>query len=63
MIAAPWVAVPAALMVAWLVACRLMVKRERAARYAAAPVRKRRRTLADEALEEEAATAEDGSEG
>lgn len=61
-IAAPWVAVPAALMVAWLVACRLMVKRERAARFAAAPVRKRRRTLADEALEEEAASAEDFDE-
>jgi hypothetical protein len=43
-----WAAVPALLLVGWLVACRLMVKKERAA----APVvaRKRRRTLADEEL-------------
>ncbi|MEV5003584.1 hypothetical protein [Nocardioides sp. LML1-1-1.1] len=45
------VAVPATLLVAWLVACRLMVRRERAARVAA--VRKRRRTLADEVIEAE----------
>jgi hypothetical protein len=47
-----WVvfAAPAALLVAWLVACRLMVKKERAA---AVPVRKRRTTLADEAIAEE----------
>lgn len=56
---APWVAAPVTLMVAWLVACRLMVKRERAVRSAAAPVRKRRRTLADEALQDEATSAED----
>lgn len=45
------VAVPATLLVAWLVACRLMVRREQAARVAA--VRKRRRTLADEVIEAE----------
>lgn len=43
-----FVAVPASLLVAWLVACRLMVRRERAARVAS--VRKRRRTLADEVI-------------
>ncbi|MCX6398413.1 MAG: hypothetical protein NTX33_00590 [Propionibacteriales bacterium] len=52
-IGATWILVPVALMAAWLVACRLMVKRERAARFAAAPVRKRRRTLADEVIEAE----------
>ncbi|MEZ0578017.1 hypothetical protein [Nocardioides sp. MH1] len=46
-------AAPAALLVAWLVACRLMVKQERAARVSATPVRKRRTTLADEAIAEE----------
>ncbi|MBM7518610.1 divisome protein SepX/GlpR [Nocardioides nitrophenolicus] len=46
-VAWPWLAAPAALMAAWLVACRLMVKRERAAR---ASVRRRRTTLADEAI-------------
>jgi hypothetical protein len=51
-IGALWILVPVVLMGAWLVACRLMVKRERAAR-AAAPVRKRRRTLADEVIEDE----------
>lgn len=46
-----WLAAPVGLMVAWLVACRLMVKRERAARSArATQVRKRRTTLADEAI-------------
>lgn len=50
-IALAWVAAPVALLVAWLVACRLMVRRERAAR--AAATRRRRRTLADEALAEE----------
>lgn len=45
---AAWIAVPAALLVAWLVACRLMVRRERAARAAAS--RRRRRTLADEVI-------------
>lgn len=48
-----YVAVPAAVLVAWLVACRLMVKRERAVR-APQRVRKKRRTLADEFLAEEA---------
>jgi len=43
-----WVAAPATVLVAWLVACRLMVRRERAAR--AAANRRRRRTLADEAI-------------
>jgi hypothetical protein len=51
-IGALWILVPVVLLGAWLVACRLMVKRERAAR-AAAPVRKRRRTLADEVIEDE----------
>lgn len=46
-----WLGVPAALLVAWLVACRLMVRRERAAR----PLRTRRATRADQALAEEAA--------
>ncbi|MFC5731014.1 MULTISPECIES: hypothetical protein [Nocardioides] len=55
-IAPIWVAAPVALMAAWLVACRLMVKRERAARAAATPVRKRRRTLAEEEI-----AAEDGA--
>lgn len=54
-IAAPWIAAPVALMALWLVACRLMVKRERSARAAVAPARKRRRTLADEAIEAEEA--------
>lgn len=45
-----WIAAPATLLVAWLVACRLMVRRERAARAASAPVRRRRRTLADEVI-------------
>lgn len=45
-----WIAAPATLMAAWLVACRLMVRRERAARAAVAPVRRRRRTLADEVI-------------
>lgn len=48
-----WVAAPVALLVAWLVACRLMVRRERAARAAAS--RRRRRTLADEAIAAEGA--------
>ncbi len=46
-----WTAAPAALLVTWLVACRLMVRRERAAR--AAANRRRRRTLADEAIADE----------
>lgn len=49
-----WTALPAALLVTWLVACRLMVRRERAAR--AAANRRRRRTLADEAIADEDAT-------
>ncbi|NYI99787.1 hypothetical protein HNR19_000486 [Nocardioides thalensis] len=52
----PWVyvAIPAAVIVAWLVACRLMVRKEQAARVVA-PVRvkKRRRTLADVVIAEE----------
>lgn len=50
-----WLAAPVALMALWLVACRLMVKRERSARAAVAPARRRRRTLADEAIEAEEA--------
>lgn len=46
-----WLAAPGGLMAAWLVACRLMVKRERAAR--ATPARRRRTTLADEAIADE----------
>ncbi len=49
-VAWPFVAIPATLLVGWLVTCRLMVRRERAARVAPTRVRKRRRTLADEAL-------------
>ena len=50
-VAAPWIAAPLTLLVAWLVACRLMVRRERAVRAArTAPVRRRRRTLAAEAM-------------
>ncbi|WP_183099283.1 divisome protein SepX/GlpR [Nocardioides pelophilus] len=47
-----WESAPATLLVAWLVACRLMVRKERAVH--TAPVRKRRTTLADEAMAEEA---------
>lgn len=56
LVAMPWVAAPATLLVAWLVACRLMVKSERRSRVAAAPslaVKKRRRTLADDAIADE----------
>jgi hypothetical protein len=60
-IAWAWAALPAALLVGWLVACRLMVKKERAAAPAAV-VRKRRRTLADEAIAEEDSAAEDLSD-
>lgn len=56
-IALAWIAGPAALLVAWLVACRLMVRRERAAR--AAANRRRRRTLADEAIADEDAESAD----
>ncbi|MDQ6522893.1 hypothetical protein RB608_04740 [Nocardioides sp. LHD-245] len=59
-----WLAAPVGLMAAWLVACRIMVKRERAARVA--PVRRRRTTLADEALADEDAATEpdlDAGEG
>ncbi|WP_377324784.1 hypothetical protein ACFJIY_07760 [Pimelobacter simplex] len=57
-VAAPWIAAPLTLLVAWLVACRLMVRNERAARAAVlAPARRRRRTLADEEIAaEDAAT-------
>jgi hypothetical protein len=48
-------------MAAWLVACRLMVKRERAAR--STQVRKRRTTLADEELAaEDAATSDESAD-
>lgn len=64
-IGAAWIAIPVVLMGAWLVACRLMVKRERAAR-TAAPVRKRSRTLAEEVMAAEdaalAAAADDESD-
>lgn len=53
-IARPYVAIPATLLVGWLVACRLMVRQVRAAR-AVQRVRKQRRTLADEELAEETA--------
>lgn len=56
-IALAWIAGPAILLVAWLVACRLMVRRERAAR--AAANRRRRRTLADEAIADEDAESAD----
>lgn len=52
-----WIAAPATLLVAWLVACRLMVRRERAAR--AAANRRRRRTLADEAIAAEDAETDE----
>lgn len=49
-----WEAIPATLLVAWLVACRLMVRQERAARVSrTTPVRKRRTTLADQAIADE----------
>jgi hypothetical protein len=48
-----WEAIPATLLVAWLVACRLMVRKERAVRNRTTPVRKRRTTLADEVIAEE----------
>lgn len=57
-----WITAPAALMVTWLVACRLMVRRERAARAAAAPVRRRRRTLADEVIAAEDAQVASGTD-
>ena len=49
-----WEAIPATLLVAWLVACRLMVRRERAARVVrGTSVRKRRTTLAEQEVAEE----------
>ncbi|GAA1548154.1 hypothetical protein [Nocardioides humi] len=58
-----WLAAPAGLMAAWLVACRLMVRRERSVRSVrSSPVRKRRRTLADEAIATEDASAEASAE-
>ena len=56
-----WAAAPAALLVGWLVACRLMVKKERA-ELRPTVVRKRRRTLADEALAEEDAATEESDD-
>jgi hypothetical protein len=61
-IAPAWVAAPVGLMAAWLVACRLMVKRERA-RAAASPVRRRRRTLADEVIRDEDDALADDARG
>ena len=61
-VAWPWVAIPAGLLVAWLVACRLMVRRERAARAAAVTRVSSRRTLTDAVIAEEgAAVATDGA--
>jgi hypothetical protein len=51
-----WEAIPATLLVAWLVACRLMVRKERAVR-ASASVRRRRTTLADQVIAEEDAAS------
>ena len=48
-----WEAIPATLLVAWLVACRLMVRREHAARGRTAPVRKRRTAPADQVVADE----------
>jgi len=53
-VAWPYVGVPVAFVAAWLVACRLMVRKE----HAAAPARRRRRTLADAVIAEEDAAAE-----
>lgn len=58
-LATPWIAAPLTLLAAWLVACRLMVRNERAARAAVlAPARRRRRTLADEEIAAEDAASE-----
>ncbi|WP_408896860.1 hypothetical protein ACJ5H2_18260 [Nocardioides sp. R1-1] len=55
-----WLAAPVSLMALWLVACRLMVRRERAARSARpVRVRKPRTTLADEAIAAEDAEPAD----
>lgn len=64
LVAPAWIAAPAAITVAWLVLCRVMVRRERAARAAAARARTRtrRRTLAEEVLADEAA-ADDREDG
>lgn len=56
-----WEAIPASLLVAWLLACRLMVRKERAARAVRATVvRKRRTTLADQVIAEEDAGDDTG---
>ncbi|WP_322937765.1 divisome protein SepX/GlpR [Nocardioides bizhenqiangii] len=56
-----WEAIPATLLVAWLVACRLMVRKERAVRVAGTtPVRKRRTTLADQVIADEDASDDTG---
>lgn len=53
-----WIVVPVVLVIAWLVACRIMVKKETAVRTRV--VKKRRTTLADQAIaEEDASSAED----
>jgi hypothetical protein len=63
-VAWPWAAIPAGLLVAWLVACRLMVRRERAARAAAITRVRDRRTLTDAVIaEEDAAVEEDVDDG
>ncbi|GAB3861227.1 hypothetical protein GCM10028801_25070 [Nocardioides maradonensis] len=46
-----WIAAPVALIAAWLVACRMMVKKETASR--TRMVKKRRTTLADQAIADE----------
>jgi len=52
-----WIAAPVALIAAWLVACRLMVRKEAAARTRV--VKKRRTTLADQAIAAEDSAAQD----
>ncbi len=55
-----WAAIPVTLLVTWLVACRLMVRQERAARpLRTAPVRRRRTTLADQVIAAEDAADTD----
>lgn len=61
-LSALWILAPLVLLAGWLVACRRMVRSERAAR-PVAPVRKRRRTLADEIIAEEEAHAVASDDG
>ncbi|HJQ07292.1 MAG TPA: hypothetical protein VJ872_17715 [Nocardioides sp.] len=51
-----WIVAPVVLIAAWLVACRLMVKKETASR--TRMVKKRRTTLADQAIADEAVVEE-----